>query len=674
MRLGPTILTTLSLVLAAIGCLIAATVTASVIENRSAEAVQIALVAAGHDWADVNSDGLQVHIGGIAPSEAGRFNAMHVAGTVVDATRIVDGTSVTPTQPLAPPRFSIEILRNDEGVTLIGLVPATLDRAIMVNEITALAQGAEVVDLLEVASHPEPEGWEEAVDFGLNALAKLTRTKISISAGKVTIDAISSSQKEKSELEARLTRRVPSAIDLTYNISAPRPVITPFTLRFLIDETGAGFDACSTDTTRNRSRILDAAREAGMTGEGDCVIGLGVPTPEWSNAVIQGIEAVKTLGGGSITFSDADVTLVAPDTTPQGVFDRIVGELESNLPEVFSLQSILPEPVSVDGTGEGAGPPEFVATRSPEGQVQLRGRLTNEMIRETVDSFAKARFGVDSVYMAARIDEELPSGWTVRVLTGLQALAELDSGSAVIQEDYVEIRGTTGNPEAQAEIARLFAEKLGNAQNFSIEVTYDEKLDPVAALPTPAECVGEVNALLAGSKITFEPGSADISGGGIGVVNEIADILKACRDVEMEIEIAGHTDSQGREEMNLELSQQRSDAVLEALMARRVLVSGITAKGYGESTPIADNGTEDGREANRRIEFILVENTEEADGDVASDAAAPDGADAPTDDASETPSGAADASGADAEDASTGTAEDGTSADPEQDEGTEEGQ
>ena len=69
------------------------------------------------------------------------------------------------------------------------------------------------------------------------------------------------------------------------------------------------------------------------------------------------------------------------------------------------------------------------------------------------------------------------------------------------------------------------------------------------------------------------------------------------------MEIAGYTDSQGREEMNLSLSQERADAVLTALMSRRILTSGITARGFGEADPIADNDTEEGREANRRIEF-----------------------------------------------------------------------
>ena len=73
------------------------------------------------------------------------------------------------------------------------------------------------------------------------------------------------------------------------------------------------------------------------------------------------------------------------------------------------------------------------------------------------------------------------------------------------------------------------------------------------------------------------------------------------------MELAGHTDSQGSEDGNQVLSQARAEAVLSALRERRILTENLVAKGYGESQPIADNGTEEGREANRRIEFVLLD-------------------------------------------------------------------
>ena len=68
-----------------------------------------------------------------------------------------------------------------------------------------------------------------------------------------------------------------------------------------------------------------------------------------------------------------------------------------------------------------------------------------------------------------------------------------------------------------------------------------------------------------------------------------------------------YTDSQGRAEMNLGLSQSRATSILNELQRRRVLTSSYVANGYGEADPIADNETEEGREKNRRIEFRLLD-------------------------------------------------------------------
>ena len=87
-------------------------------------------------------------------------------------------------------------------------------------------------------------------------------------------------------------------------------------------------------------------------------------------------------------------------------------------------------------------------------------------------------------------------------------------------------------------------------------------------------------------------------------MDDISEILKRCGDIPLEIQ--GYTDSQGREAMNQALSQSRAESVLNELRARRVLTASFEAKGYGEERPIADNDTEAGREANRRIEFRLL--------------------------------------------------------------------
>lgn len=70
------------------------------------------------------------------------------------------------------------------------------------------------------------------------------------------------------------------------------------------------------------------------------------------------------------------------------------------------------------------------------------------------------------------------------------------------------------------------------------------------------------------------------------------------------IEVAGHTDSRGSDEYNMTLSQQRADAVRNHLIKKGIEADRLTAVGYGESQPVADNATDEGRFKNRRVELI----------------------------------------------------------------------
>jgi len=604
MRYGPTILTVLAFVLAAALAVVAAGSTATTVERRTLKAAQLQLDIGGHSWAEVNADGLQLLLAGTAPTEAHRFRVLSALGEVVEASRVVDQTEVARPEAVRPPDFSLEMLRNDDGISLIGLVPATTDRAVLVADLGASAGSGHVADMLESATYAAPEGWARALDFGVSALKALPRAKISVAPGRVAITAIADSSDEKGRIETDLRRRIPAGVRLELDISAPRPVITPFTLRFLIDAEGARFDACSADTDRAKARILAAAKAAGAQGALGCTIGMGVPSPNWAEAVEMALGALAGIGGGSVTFSDADIAFIASESVTQADFDRAIGELESNLPAVFSLHADLPQ-TQPNGAPAAVEPPEFFATLSAEGAVQLRGRIPDQRARDALMALAAAKFGHDAVYLATRIYAELPGGWTARVLTSVEALGMLSSGSVQVHPDLIRISGETDSLQTSDEISRLFVSRLGNDARIELTLGYLPPPEPEPEGPDGAECVARLNAVLAANKITFEPGSAIITAAAAPTIEALAVIVRECEDVSMQI--GGHTDSQGSEDMNLRLSQGRARAVVVALQQRRVLTGNIVSQGFGEAQPIADNGTEEGREANRRIEFILLD-------------------------------------------------------------------
>lgn len=600
MRLSAVFVRVAAFVVAGVLAVAGARAAVTVVEDRSRITVQEALIDTGYDWTSVIADGLQVILEGEAPSEATRFRAISVSGGIVDASRVIDNMSVHDVAEIAPPDFAIEILRNDSGVSLIGLIPAATDRDDLKARIADIANGLPVTDLLEVADYPVPDGWRPALTYALRALAQLPRSKISVSDNRVAIDAISDSTAQKAQLESALSREAPDGLRLALTVTAPRPVVTPFTIRFTLTGEDANLSACAADTEEAQGKIVAAAVAAGLTGKANCTLALGVPSVTWGDAAALAITAVKDLGGGSVTLSDADIALVAVEGTDQGLFDRVAGELDNALPDLYALDATLP----VKPDAVAADPPTFSATLSPEGQVQLRGRVPDDLMNGTAQSYAQARFGQHNVVMGTRVVDGLPTGWSVRVLAAIEALSQLSNGSVMVDPDMVDVSGNTGNVEASAEITRMLIDKLGQAAEFRVDVTYLAALDPIAALPSPEDCAATIESLTSERKILFDPSSATISADSRQLVDDIAEVLKSCPD--LRFDIAGYTDSQGGEEMNQQLSQKRAEAVLDGLRSRRVPVANFSVTGYGEADPIADNDTEAGREANRRIEFKLI--------------------------------------------------------------------
>ena len=119
---------------------------------------------------------------------------------------------------------------------------------------------------------------------------------------------------------------------------------------------------------------------------------------------------------------------------------------------------------------------------------------------------------------------------------------------------------------------------------------------------TPVDANGcELAAELKLDGVSFEFDSAKLTGDSITKLDDAVKILK--RNADDKIEIAGHTDSQGAADYNQGLSERRAQAVADYLVAHGANASNLAVKGYGESHPVADNGTKEGRATNRRVEL-----------------------------------------------------------------------
>lgn len=212
-----------------------------------------------------------------------------------------------------------------------------------------------------------------------------------------------------------------------------------------------------------------------------------------------------------------------------------------------------------------------------DGMVTLTGTVPDEQSVIDFTAAAAEVWGADSVDGSALIVG--PTTWSDSVVRL--------TGSALSNDERI---GT---------FVTLIPQRLGNtvfvdtAALDVVDVT--QRLDAVQLA---------INDLLVATPIQFAPLSADIEPASDSTLIEVANLLAQLPSVPFEV--VGHTDSVGDDQENLLLSQDRAQAVVDRLTELGIAPELMSSRGEGESKPIADNDTDEGKAANRRIELVLI--------------------------------------------------------------------
>lgn len=153
-----------------------------------------------------------------------------------------------------------------------------------------------------------------------------------------------------------------------------------------------------------------------------------------------------------------------------------------------------------------------------------------------------------------------------------------------------------GAGTAVGDLAGSAKDAAGNALNGAVNSTVDS---------TGNSNMGSSPSVTEGSDIdlegvTFKFNSSELESGSFATLDAVARKLDILSN---KVEIAGYTDNVGSDAANREISKNRAKAVLNYLSSKGIASDRLSAKGYGSESPIADNNTEEGRLANRRVEL-----------------------------------------------------------------------
>jgi OOP family OmpA-OmpF porin len=340
-----------------------------------------------------------------------------------------------------------------------------------------------------------------------------------------------------------------------------------------------------------KGRLLDAAHASlgGVEVVDQMNLSRGAP-PRFDNAAALLLDQIGKLKDGKISISDTKVSLsgMARDL---GGREAIAAALK-NLPEGFSVAA----------NDIKAPPYIFQAYKDPVAlTLTLTGYVPDNNVHAALTAAATRKFFGEKVVDNLKASVGAPAGFASGVTAALGALSRLSTGTLVVSDREAKLSGDALYDAAAVQI------RGGPGKDFpkDWQLKADISVKPAVAPVDATVCQQLFSELLTRGKIRFESGRATIDPDSAGLLDRLIETALRCPTAN--IEVAGHTDTDGDNGFNQALSEKRAQAVTDYLVKAGLPASRFTAMGYGSTQPVATNDTDEGKAQNRRIDFVVKE-------------------------------------------------------------------
>ncbi len=289
-----------------------------------------------------------------------------------------------------------------------------------------------------------------------------------------------------------------------------------------------------------------------------------------------------------------------------------VARVASQAPVAAPAMPVASQPAVTPPAPPVATLPAQLVLSNDNGVIHYSGTVHDEDTRTSIVNSLQAVYGADKVQGDIAIDPQRGAApWLANLRAGLATL-QVPGVQAVFDGNAVNLGGTIGDSDRN-QITTSLRTALGSGLVYG-SLT-DNASDWVLAANTKAAAAltaqktglsaNDLVGILNQSVINFATGSAQVPPASEGLLQDAAAQIKQLPQGTV-LEVAGYTDNSGDQTANVTLSQQRANAIRNALIQAGVNPSMLVAKGYGSANPVASNDLQEGRFANRRIEYHVL--------------------------------------------------------------------
>jgi outer membrane protein OmpA-like peptidoglycan-associated protein len=396
------------------------------------------------------------------------------------------------------------------------------------------------------------------------------------------------------EIEPTVDRR--GLVDMLQSIRGVRSVRDSLSVaalepaRFSLRVSGSQAEIGGLLPGRQGAALLEG-KAAALVGEGKLSGGIDtrprVQAPAWLDALSALIPELKGAAAAGIEAGPGGLILTGR-----------VGSAEERDRIGEKAQALFAGLLSVDNRLQVVPPkpPARLKLLAGAGTVALSGELSEPAQIDRLLAAVRAAFGNLKISNSLAADGSVGEpAWLDAVLTLMPELASVDKAGLEADANGIALSGSVSSQELREAIVQKAKTTLGDLALVN-RITVVKPATVAAPPPAPPP---EVNF----PTLHFLHDSTELKAESKGLLEAAAEALLARPD--LHIELAGFTDSSGEEAYNRDLSRRRAEEVLNYLVSKGIASGRLTAEGYGESQPIGDNLTEEGRAMNRRVEFRI---------------------------------------------------------------------